>query len=105
MFLSFPFRYEQRHDKTIKTNIISCPYCDVRSTHAGYESVQTQFDSKAEKKFQLGFTVKNRQEPCHIIQIAEIISHCHQIPIEQVAQVCYTNTCKLFFNDNKSQQT
>jgi TatD DNase family protein len=74
----------------------SCPYCDVRSTHAGFHHIETHFDAKAEKKFELGKVVKNRQEPCHIIQIAEIVAKCHTVSLQQVSDVCYNNSLSLF---------
>jgi TatD DNase family protein len=81
----------------MKTN--SCPYCDVRNTHAGHSHVTTTFDSKAEKKFEMGKTVKNRQEPCHVIQIAEIVAKCHNVSLQKVADTCYENSLQLFFSD------
>lgn len=74
-----------------------CPYCEVRSTHAGYSWVQTKFEAKAEKKYEEGFCVKNRQEPCHVIQIAEIIAGVKNIPLEEVTEQCYQNSMRVFF--------
>jgi len=73
-----------------------CPYCDVRRTHAGYRHVQTHIDAKAEKKFKRGYAVKNRQEPGHVIQVAEAIAGCKQLPLQQVADTCYQNTLRVF---------
>jgi TatD DNase family protein len=74
----------------------SCPYCEVRKTHAGYRFIQTHFSSVAEKKFEAGMTVKNRQEPCHVVQVAEIVAGCKTISIDSVADACYKNSLKLF---------
>jgi TatD DNase family protein len=73
-----------------------CPYCDVRKTHPGHVHVKTQFDAKAEKKFERGLTVKNRQEPCHVRQIAEIVAGCKGLALQEVADTCYENSRKLF---------
>jgi TatD DNase family protein len=75
-----------------------CPYCDIRPTHAGYQHVQTHFHdtTKPEKKFQAGYLVKNRQEPCQIVQVAEIVAGVKQVTVETVAQACWENANKLF---------
>jgi len=73
-----------------------CPYCEVRSTHAGFSHIVTKFEAKAEKKFERGKLVKSRQEPCHIIQVAEVLAGCKELPVKQVADTCYENTLQLF---------
>lgn len=85
--------------------VYSCPYCDVRNTHAGFDSITTKFDSKAEKKFEIGKTVKNRQEPCHIIQIAEIVATCHNVTLQHVSDICYDNSNQLFFSSSSPTTT
>lgn len=72
------------------------PYCEIRSTHAGYSNVQTHFPAKPEKKFELGMCVKGRQEPCHILQVAQVVAGTKDVPLEVVADACYRNTCRLF---------
>lgn len=79
----------------------SCPYCEVRSTHPGYKYIQTQFPAKAEKKFERGQCVKSRQEPCHVIQVAEIVAGVNGISLPTVADVCYNNSLRLYgWNDD-----
>jgi len=68
----------------------------VRKTHPGYKYIQTHFPAKAEKKFERGSCVKSRQEPCHIIQVAEIVAGCKNVSLQQVADACYENSQKLF---------
>lgn len=72
------------------------PYCEIRSTHAGYSYIQTHFDAKAEKKYEPGKCVKNRQEPCHIVQVAQVLAGCKQVPLEEVARTCHDNTLQLY---------
>jgi TatD DNase family protein len=72
------------------------PYCEIRNTHPSAKYVKTKFEAKAEKKFQAGYCVKSRQEPCHIVQVAEVVAGVKRVPLEEVAQVCYANTEKLF---------
>jgi TatD DNase family protein len=82
-----------------QNRISSCPYCDVRPTHTGYPYIQTHSmnqKSQSEKKFVLGQMVKSRQEPCHIVHIAEIIAGIQQIDVDVVANTCYDNSVRLF---------
>ena len=73
-----------------------CPYCDVKRTHAGYEHVKTHFESRPEKKFQEGFQVKGRNEPCNIIQVAEVIAGSKGIDVHAVTEACYQNSLRLY---------
>lgn len=53
-----------------------CPWCEIKPSHAGYKLIQTTFESKKDpKKWQEGFCVKGRSEPCHIVQVAEVVAH------------------------------
>jgi TatD DNase family protein len=80
-----------------------CPYCEIRPNHAGFRHVTTSFPAKAEKKFEKGFAVKNRQEPCHIVQVAEVVAGAKGLEVSDVAQACYENTLRVFFsNENGS---
>jgi TatD DNase family protein len=82
-----------------------CPYCEIRPTHAGFRHVTTSFPTKAEKKFEQGFAVKNRQEPCHIVQVAEVVAGAKGLEVSDVAQACYENTLRVFFsNENGSDE-
>ena len=53
-------------------------------------------NSQSEKKFIMGQMVKSRQEPCHIVQIAEMIAGIQQRDINVVANTCYDNSMRLF---------
>lgn len=82
----------------------------MRPTHAGYKHIATHFPSKAEKKFERGQCVKSRQEPCHIVQVAEIVagaksaaaaagggdSMARVVSVQTVADACYENSLRLF---------
>lgn len=82
---------------------LSCPYCEVRANHAGYQYIQTKFAAKAEKKFERGYAVKSRQEPCHVIQVAEVVAGCRNDSLEQVATACYSNSIALFHLGDNSE--
>jgi TatD DNase family protein len=69
----------------------------VRKTHPGYQYIQTHFEARAEKKFERGLTVKSRIEPCHIVQVAEVVAGgCKGVPVEEVANACYDNSMRLY---------
>lgn len=45
------------------------PWCEIRPSHAGSKMVQTTVPFRKKEKFEAGFCVKGRQEPCHIVQV------------------------------------
>lgn len=49
------------------------PWCEIRPSHAGSKMVQTSIPSRKKEKFEAGFCVKGRQEPCHIVQVREYV--------------------------------
>ena len=57
-----------------------CPWCDIRPSHAGAEYIRTTFPTKKDKQYtrELGqeaqFCIKNRTEPCHVAQVAEVVT-------------------------------
>lgn len=66
-------RHVDIHHMMIETGIsltfhrsLDCPYCEIRSTHAGYAYVTTKFPQKKSEKYTKGFLVKGRNEPCGI---------------------------------------
>jgi len=73
-----------------------CPYCEIKATHAGHGYVRTTFPKKAEKKHEAGKLVKGRNEPCQIVQVAEVIAGVKGIPVEEVARACYRNSMDLY---------
>mmetsp|Transcript_17179 Transcript_17179/g.39215 ORF Transcript_17179/g.39215 Transcript_17179/m.39215 type:complete len:363 (-) Transcript_17179:229-1317(-) len=75
-----------------------CPYCEIKATHAGHKYIQTTFAGrkKPDKKFEAGKMVKGRNEPCQIVQVAEVIAGVKGIPVEEVAEACYQNSMNLY---------
>ena len=84
-----------------------CPWCDIRPTHASMQYVTTTFPTKKEKQYtrELGkeFCVKNRTEPCHVAQIAEVIAGIKGVDVEEVVNVSCQNVYDLFGSLEKEQ--
>jgi len=77
-----------------------CPWCDIRPSHAGAKYVRTAFPAKKEKQYnrELGreFCVKNRTEPCHVAQVAEVVAGAKGADVREVVEVCRRNVYDLF---------
>jgi Tat protein secretion system quality control protein TatD with DNase activity len=75
------------------------PWCDIRPTSAGFKFVQSQWPSRKREKFEQGICVKNRNEPCHIRQVLEVVAGVRGEPLQTVAAAVYDNVMTLFFNN------
>ena len=74
------------------------PWCGIKNTHPGKKYVQTIFEEKKDKKFVLGKCVKNRCEPCHLIQVIEVLANVRGVEnINKFGLKIKENTEKLFF--------
>ena len=78
------------------------PWCDIRATHPGHSLVKTTFPQvKNEKKFELGKTVKNRQEPCHIVQVFEVLCGWKGVTdaseVTKAETLLYNNAAKMYW--------
>lgn len=50
------------------------PWCEIRPSHAGSKTIKTAIPCRKKEKFEAGFCVKGRQEPCHIVQVGACVS-------------------------------
>lgn len=74
-----------------------CPYCEIKQSHAGFHYIKTQpYEKKTDKKFELGKMVKGRNEPCQMVQVAEVIAGVKGIDVQEVADQCYQNSLELY---------
>ena len=77
-----------------------CPWCDIRPTHAGFEHLQTTFPTKKEKQYNRElakeFCVKNRTEPCHVAQVAEVIAGVKGLDVAEVVAASNRNIFHVF---------
>lgn len=77
-----------------------CPWCSIRSSHAGSKLIKTKFPIvKRKDKWQKDSLIDGRYEPVQIIQVVEVIAAIRNESIEMLAQQFYVNTMKLFFNN------
>lgn len=73
-----------------------CPWCDIRPTHAGHKHVQSTWPTNKEKKWAPDACVKSRSEPCHIVQVAEVVAGVKGLSVAEVAEAAWQNTVAVF---------
>lgn len=57
-----------------------CPYCEIKNTHASKKYIEDiKWETKREKKYQKGYMVKGRNEPCRIIEVSQVLSKLLEI--------------------------
>jgi TatD DNase family protein len=74
------------------------PWCSIKPTHAGYKHIKSDFPRKKNDKYEQGFLVKDRNEPCTMIQVLEVVAAVRETDPVALSEVVYTNTEALFFS-------
>ena len=73
------------------------PYCEIKKNNEGFKYVETFFEGKLKKeKMKKGFMCKERNEPCTMIQVLEVVSKVKNVDKNDVAKICYQNSFELF---------
>ena len=73
------------------------PYCGVKKTHAGSKWLQTTFPTKKKEKWEKGWMVKDRNEPCTMVHILEILAKLRNEDENELAAAVYDNSNRLFW--------
>ena len=76
------------------------PYCGVKNSHAGSGLLQTKFVTKKKEKWEEGCMIKDRNEPCTMTHILEILSSVRGVNADELAQRVYQNSCDLFWGSH-----
>ena len=73
-----------------------CPYCDIRNSHASAKLVKTPFQKVAKEKYKGDKMNKDRNEPCTMIQVAEVVASLHNTSEEEVIALAWENSLRMF---------
>ena len=73
-----------------------CPYCEINPSSDSFPYVKTKFPSKYSDSYQKGVMVRGRNEPCKIVQVAEVVSAVKKVDIKELTEIAYLNTMKVF---------
>ena len=72
------------------------PWCGIRPTHAGSGHVQTTWPTKKKERFEAGHCVKDRNEPCTMAQVAEVVAAARNVPVDELAARVHANSLAFF---------
>lgn len=87
------------------------PWCDIRQTHAGArflkkkegkgeESIDAshypRYEMVKKEKWEATKCVKGRNEPCFIVDVAQVVAGFHSVTLKEVEETCHRNTLACF---------
>jgi TatD DNase family protein len=75
------------------------PWCSIKPTHPSHALINTQFPAVKKEKWMPGNMVKDRNEPCCLLQVAEVVAAVRNVTLEHLAEQCWMNSERLFFYD------
>lgn len=74
------------------------PWCGIKRSHSSFAHVQPVAWPEAKKeKWAAGSCVKDRSEPCHISQVAQVVAAVQGVDVTTVAAHAYENSLRMFF--------
>lgn len=74
------------------------PWCSIRNSHASSKYVKTTFPTvKKKEKWTENSLIDGRCEPLQIVQVLEVLAAIKNENVDELADVIYDNTMKLFF--------
>ena len=79
------------------------PWCSIKASHAGAKYIKTEYNYRKKEKYSNECLVKDRNEPCKIKQVLEVIAAIKNIDEIVLAKQIYRNTEKLFFSKDLIQ--
>lgn len=80
------------------------PWCGIKKTHAGYGRIVTHFPVVKKDKSDRKSMIKDRSEPCSVIQVIEVLAGLFSMEIRELRHQLAENTRSLFpmiVNDKK----
>ena len=79
-----------------------CPFLNIYTSNVSWKLIKTRFPNRKPQKYKLNHStfedmlIRGRNEPCKVIQTAEIIASLKQIPVEEVGKVTFENSLRVF---------
>uniref|UniRef100_A0A182MMI1 Deoxyribonuclease TATDN1 n=1 Tax=Anopheles culicifacies TaxID=139723 RepID=A0A182MMI1_9DIPT len=81
------------------------PWCEIRPSHAGSKHVKSKYPTvKKKEKWEPSSLIAGRCEPVMISQVLEVLAGIKGKPAAELADQYYTNTLKMFFPKQASEQ-
>ncbi|CAM9707630.1 unnamed protein product [Discosporangium mesarthrocarpum] len=78
------------------------PWCEIRPSHASSKLVKTAFPARKKERFEEGVCVKGRQEPCHMVQLLEVVAAVREESEADLGKQVLENTNRLFFPQDEA---
>lgn len=72
------------------------PWCEIRPSSAAARFLQTIPKAVAKEKHDPQYTVKSRNEPYACLQVLEVLSGLHGVPIEDLSMQIFETTASVF---------
>lgn len=72
------------------------PWCSIKPSHPSHKFVSTTFKTVKKEKFIPGCLIKDRNEPCHMINVLEAVAKIRNVTPVALAQQVEENTKRLF---------